>query len=463
MAFEAPITIKGIIDDIHQRKYLLPAIQREFVWNIQQIELLFDSLMRDYPIGSFLFWHVDKDNKKNYQFYECMRDYHERDKRHNLKAEVSGEGDITAIVDGQQRLTALYLGLRGKYARKIPQKSWNDDSAFPYRMLYLNLLRKNNEPDMEYCFRFLTHEEAECRDEGNYWFRVGDILDIENEYEVDNFLSKHQLSSMGGERQQFAKETLSKLHSIVHKERVINYYLEKDSELDKVLNIYIRVNNAGTVLSYSDLLLAIATAQWQEKDAREEITRFVDEINLIGGGYHYDVMGLSGGFNFTKDLVLKACLILISDFEGLTFKADNYNRNNMLKIENKWDEISEAIRLAIMFVSSLGYNRVRFIQTDALIPISYYLFKKDSPSDFIDSTQYSVDRKNISRWLVISFLNRVFSGQSDTVLRQTIEVIKCYHSSFPLKEIIDKLKETNRVPRLDEKDIEIAGRTLFFV
>ncbi len=463
MAFEAPITIKEITDDIHINKYLLPAIQREFVWNIQQIELLFDSLMRDYPIGSFLFWHVDKDNKKNYQFYECMREYHERDKRHNPKADIGGDGDIIAIVDGQQRLTALYLGLRGRYARKIPQKSRDDDSAYPYKMLYLNLLRKNNEPDMEYCFRFLTEEEAENRDNDTYWFRVGEILDFESDYEVDNFLSKHRLSGMGEERSQFAKETLSKLHSIIHKERVINYYLEKDGELDKVLNIYIRVNSAGTVLSYSDLLLAIATAQWQEKDAREEITRFVDEINMIGGGYRYDVMGLSGGFNFTKDLVLKTCLILISDFEGITFKADNFNRNNMLRIENKWDEIAEAMRSAVKFISSLGYNRSRFIQKDALIPISYYLFKKNSPSDFIESNQYSADRNNIGRWLVISFLNRVFSGQPDKVLRQTVEIIKSDYSSFPIEEIVDKFKEIKKVLRLDEKDIEIAGRTLFFV
>ena len=135
----------------------------------------------------------------------------------------------------------------------------------------------------------------------------------------------------------------------------------------------------------------------------------------------------------------------------------------MLRIEDKWDEISEAIRSAVKFISSLGYNRSRFIQTDALIPISYYLYKKNSPTDFIDSIQYSDDRKNIGRWLVISFLNRVFGGQSDTGLRQTIEIIKSAHSSFPLEEIVNRLKETNKIFRLDEKDIEIAGRTLFFI
>ena len=75
----------------------------------------------------------------------------------------------------------------------------------------------------------------------------------------------------------FANKALSKLHSIIHIMPTISYYLEKSEKLDKVLNIFIRINSGGTILSYSDLLLSIATAQWEEKDAREEIINFVDE------------------------------------------------------------------------------------------------------------------------------------------------------------------------------------------
>ena len=59
MVFLEPVTIKDAIEKIHKTKYLLPAIQREFVWDTYQIARLFDSLMRDYPINSFLFWEVD--------------------------------------------------------------------------------------------------------------------------------------------------------------------------------------------------------------------------------------------------------------------------------------------------------------------------------------------------------------------------------------------------------------------
>ena len=113
MSFERPITIKEAIFNINSKKYLLPAIQREFVWSTEQITRLFDSLMRDYPIGSFLFWKVDKQKRKDYQFYEFIKDFHERDNRHNPKANTKGEDDITAILDGQQRMTALFLALTG--------------------------------------------------------------------------------------------------------------------------------------------------------------------------------------------------------------------------------------------------------------------------------------------------------------------------------------------------------------
>ena len=105
------ITIKEAISHIDAREYLLPAIQREFVWKTDQIELLFDSLMRKYPIGTFLFWQVESDKINDFQFYEVLRDYHERDNKRNTKANVAGKTSITAILDGQQRLTSLELTL----------------------------------------------------------------------------------------------------------------------------------------------------------------------------------------------------------------------------------------------------------------------------------------------------------------------------------------------------------------
>ena len=89
MAFKTPITIREAVEAIHRRTYVLPAIQREFLWTTDQIAKLFDSLMRGYPIGSFLFWRVDAESCGKYQFYNFLANYHERDETHNRPAGLS--------------------------------------------------------------------------------------------------------------------------------------------------------------------------------------------------------------------------------------------------------------------------------------------------------------------------------------------------------------------------------------
>lgn len=442
MSFQTPLTVTEAINNVHKKKYLLPSIQREVVWGTDRIERLFDSLMRDYPIGSFLLWHVEKQKSKDYQFYEFIRDYHERNKKHNPKADISGDDDITAILDGQQRLTALYIGLRGTYAEKLPRKRWNSDSAFPEKELYLNLLRKSDASDIQYDFQFLTKREAQHRGENTYWFKVGDILDIQKEWEVNDYLIQNELTRLDKEKSIFANQTLFKLHSVIHNKAIINYYLEKDQDLDKVLNIFIRVNSGGIQLSYSDLLLSIATAQWQERDAREEITKFVDELNDVGDGFRFD-----------KDFVLKSSLVL-GDFPEIAFKVDSFNKGNMLAIETKWSEISEAIRLAVTLVSSLGYNRDTLTSNNAIIPISYYLLKKGLPHTFVQSSNHIDDRKKIHKWLVLSLLKRTFSGQPDNVLRPIRQILSYGHSSFPLDEIVEKFKGGTKSLIFDDDEIE---------
>lgn len=447
MSFEKPLTIKEVIDSIDKRKYLLPAIQREFVWSTDQIECLFDSLMRDYPIGMFLFWNVEKERVSNFQFYEFIRNYHERDQSHNPKANISGTDDITAILDGQQRLTALYIGLKGTYADKLPRKRWDSEDAFPKRRLYINLLTGPDDPNLEYDFRFLTDGEACIINSLNYWFMVGEILNIKEKYEINEYLIEKGLSSLDDkEKAKFANKTLFRLHNVIHERECIIPYLEKGEKLDKVLNIFIRVNSGGTQLSYSDLLLSIATAQWKDKDAKEEITNFVDEIN-----------NMKEGFNFDKDFVLKSCLVL-SDITEIAFKVDNFNTNNMHKIENNWDAIEISLRIAVELVSSFGYNEQNLTSANAIIPIAYYIQKKGNPEGFILSQTYKDDREKIRKWFVASLLKRAFSGQPDNVLRPIRSIIQEKHEVFPIDEIYDKFKGTNKSLTFTDDDI---GNILF--
>ena len=236
------------------------------------------------------------------------------------------------------------------------------------------MLGESEDSDLTYDFRFLTDSEVKSMNaqkdpNGNsayFWYKVGDILDVKEEYEVNDILIDNNLNAHPNFK--FANKALFKLFTVIRKNQTISYYLEESTELDKVLNIFIRVNSGGTTFSYSDLLLSFATAQWQQRDAREELNKFMDEVNMIGRG-----------FNVGKDIILKACLVL-SGFTDISFKVDNFNRSNMLVIEQNWDELTTAFRMAVELISSFGFSRENITSNNLIIPIAYYIKSIGNPS-----------------------------------------------------------------------------------
>src|ERR1700694_920531 len=85
------------------RQYFLPAIQREFVWKPEQIIQLFDSIMRGYPISSFLFWELKPENRDKWQVYRFLEKA-SFGGSHNELAITDGAGNVALVLDGQQRL-----------------------------------------------------------------------------------------------------------------------------------------------------------------------------------------------------------------------------------------------------------------------------------------------------------------------------------------------------------------------
>lgn len=446
MAYETPLTIAEVMKDISANKYVLPSIQREYVWNTDQIETLFDSLMRDYPIGTFLFWEISKEHVGDYDFYGFIRNYHENKDVHNKKVDLKGSDGVTAVLDGQQRLTSIYLGLKGTYAYKLKYMQRKNENAYPVRKLYLNLLSSPKDSDNEYDFKFLPEKQVQ-NDQNTYWFEVGKILEMDKEGDVFTYVNENinysEEFAYKKEQSTFAVNALSRLYNIINTIGTISYYREKATKLDKVLNIFIRVNSGGTKLSYSDLLLSIASAQWENHDAREEIIELVDDVNTI----RY-------GFRINKDFVLKTALVL-SDFSDIAFKVDNFNKKNMLKIESRWDDIKKAIKQAALLVSSFGYSGETLTSNYALIPIAYYLYINGMPERFSDSGQTRENREKIKKWLIRSLLKKVFGGQPDNVLKPIRDILQSNGAGdFPTDEIIDRFKGTNKSIQFTEEDVD---------
>lgn len=299
--FQSPITIKQVIGRIKNNEYLLPAFQREYVWSSYQVENLFDSLMKGYPISSMLFWKVKNEAKNAYKFYKILDKYIEKYHIHNDAFNTNQVNDFHAILDGQQRLTSLYIGLCGSYAFHRYRARWeNSDYNFPERILYLNISRTfpEDESDKTYNFSFkeksLTQGKVLYQDtNGDKWFQVGEILklgDGDSDYGIFEFSDDYSLT-----REE--RNMLNKLRSKIFDKPVINFYEIEDSKPDVAVNIFVRINSGGTQLSFSNMLMSMAIAGWQKKDARTEILRLVDLVN-------------NKGFNITQDYILKAFLYL---------------------------------------------------------------------------------------------------------------------------------------------------------
>lgn len=435
-------TIKNTIEMINENKIYLPAIQRKFVWKPRQIEKLFDSIMRGYPIGTFLFWSLKEENVNKYTFYKFIQNYHERD---NYKNEITPKPElkknIIGVLDGQQRMSSMYIALQGTYAYKKAYCSWNNDNAFPVRRLYLNLIA-NNDYENEYEFKFLTEDEANCVNNNNVWFDVRTVLEWGEDPEIEDYYDELVYRVEGELREKikasrsYIKKNLRILHQRIVHEELISYFEIKEQELDKILDIFIRVNSAGTVLSKSDLLFSTIVAHWEA--GRNEIDALVTTLNKKGEG-----------FRVNSDFIMRACLVL-TDLPVL-FKVEGFKEENILTIKDKWNEIKNALEKAFDIIVDFGFNYENLTSNNAVIPIAYYLIN----GGIIDS----ISKKEINKYMINSLIKKVYGNQGDQALAHMREALKSSNiikdSKFNFVELANSFEMKSRKSlRISDEDIE---------
>ncbi|MFF2795595.1 DUF262 domain-containing protein [Lysinibacillus xylanilyticus] len=403
MAYEKK-NIRAVIEEINSRKIYLPAIQRKYVWDDEQITRLMDSIMLGYPIGTFLFWKVRKSvvNKKEYSMYEFIKDFHERDMYKNPSAPQpflvgNDEESIWAVLDGQQRLTSIYIALQGSMSRKLPMKRWKNDDAFPKKELYFNLhSKKTDDEDISYEFTFLTADQAQNPKEGKLWYLVKNILKYSQSELVKEVIIKN-----GWVADDLAMDNISLLHSKLTSDEIINYFEVSTDYIDSVLDIFVRVNSGGTVLSKSDLLFSTIVSHWDK--GRDEIDKLLAEINKIGEGY-----------KFTNDFIMRTCLYLLD--MSVTLKVETFKKDRILKIKDNWAAISIAVKDTVHLLNEFGFNSENIISYVAVTPIVYYRFKGGA---------FDADSKSeLRKYIVMAQVKQVFGAATNSALTSIREALK---------------------------------------
>lgn len=434
-SFQTPITIKKVVDNIDSNKYLIPAFQREFVWSQEQIENLFDSLMRGYPISSMLFWEVTGDSRKAYQYYQFLQEYVEEHKIHNNpKAGCESMESFYAILDGQQRLTSLFLGLKGTVAYHAKYKPWdNDDKNFPPMKLYLNLSleQAQSEGTKQYDFKFRQSENNQWNDlvideRNNKWFRVGAILTADSLLDISN---QHGLVSS-------EYKILERLQKVVLNENVINYYLETEVAADKAVDIFVRINSGGRPLSISDILLSIVVAGWKKQDARKEMKNLLDQVS-------------GKGFKINHDYVIKSLQYLLD--KPVQSKITTFNDSFVRETEEKWSDIKGCILSLFELLKVFGLDDRTLTSYNATMPILFFLYKKGIYENFSTKKDQESQRSIIRKWLLKTLLLKSFGGSSDSTLEQARRSIDTMQDFFPSESVSEGIKQPTM---MDQKTID---------
>ncbi|WP_416174932.1 MAG: DUF262 domain-containing protein [Bifidobacterium crudilactis] len=442
-------TIREAMDLIRSRQYLLPGIQRRFTWGMDRIEKLFDSVMRGYPINTLMLWHVSDDLVKcDYRFYSFIESYSEErgGGRGNKYFATDGYGDFYAVIDGQQRLTSLYLGLLGTYSSHQRYKPWDKTGSFTKMVLCLDLIGKDDQDDADHAYDFKFRKKTEHEPEvtvdtsgiRHYWFEVREIMSMSDEDAVRGYIRKHDLESADP-----AFERLRLLHERIHIKPALLPYVLEDQDQDKVLEIFTRTNSGGVPLSKSDLIMAIAAANWPE--VRDRVDTLAEHINK----------DTNNAFSIDKDFVLKSFLVLYNT--DVTYKVKNFGAPQVEVLRQRWTELSDVIEATFAFLKNQGFDDASFRAKNAAIPLMQHFLITDTYRNAAKSTFDEGVSDDIIRWLTMCFLKNIFSGQSDSLLSQLRDIIKsCSRPDhFPLGEIIDRFKGTTKNYSFDDDFLDM--------
>lgn len=281
---------------------------------------------------------------------------------------------------------------------------------------------------------------------------MGRVLDCEQNVDLSKIyptVVMPILKELNLEANEFAGGTLSQMYVAFMIVPTIHYYLEEKQEIDYVLDVFIRTNSGGTSLSFSDLLMSIAIANWRG-DARADIDNLVNNI----------WQAADMRFSISRAWILKTCLCLVD--ADIRFRVENFTADYVGRIEENWTSIRDCITETFRFLNKMSFTDQCIKAKNAIIPLVYYLYRKPHAGGFLykfinrDTTGLHTERCIMTKWLNTVILKRTFGSQSDTILTAIRRIISenISHNGFPIQQIIDAYIGTSKDMRFDEQYID---------
>lgn len=363
--------ISTILEKIDAYQLFVPAFQREYVWKREDAKQLIDSLIKEYPTGTMLTWETSKppELKGKHKYAES-------------------QGNVKLLLDGQQRITTLYLLINGE----IPPYYQHNEILNDTRGLYVNI------ETMELSYYMKTRMENNPA-----WQNITDIF----KKKIDAFVISAEYQKVGKTLLiEDLQKINDKINSIINiKERDFpEQIIPPSAKINEAIDIFYKVNASGVALTEAELALAQISGYWPQ--ARDI---FKKKLNALR----------ESGFVFNLDLivyVLLGCLYHIgSDMRKL------HSQDNVEAIKKAWQLLDEKILDYVMnILRSNGYvdhsDEINSIY--ALVPIIVYCFdKKAEPLS-------EIEIKKIIKWFYYSQLRTRYISQLPQKLDRDLKIVK---------------------------------------
>lgn len=444
------VTIYEAIKNIENGKYVMPAFQREYVWSSEQIEKLWDSILLDYPISNFLFWHID-DSNVTWDTYFC--NFLKRVTFNNSKQAIGMNFPINsvnfnytdiAILDGQQRLTSLYLSLMGDTYIKPKFSKKHGGVEYVYK-LFIELDKNKSENDEEnynskkYDIKFTT--KGLNINSSSTQFEIKNILNdgFQND-ETREQTIEDTIKDIPENSKEYARNILLKLYQKVCVEKLIRYTEIRNMSQDDALEMFIRFNNGGKKLRKHEITMSILEVYWP--NAREQFSI------LLSGAYE----------EFNTDLIIRTALMLYGDVTKTII-----NKKVADDLKNNWSDFKIAFKNMQNAFEKLNIDIKRFVNDyTKLVPILYHIYNNPNTYD----NDLDVIRVYLTRTIFFIYfrsgtpgkLQRLRNNINNNGMKLTIDMLDTMAELQITESRIEDILNSEKGSRLTEEVLYFIGR-----
>lgn len=376
-------SLEEVLEQIEAGFYVVPEIQRSFVWRNTQIRDLVASIYNNDPIGAVIYWEIP--DKFRTEYGDLIRPL----------AEDLPENGRYMVIDGQQRLTSLLLVKRGEIAIRGRKRR-------------ISLFFNPVDEEFELGSKKIKKDP--------FWFNVTEVLNAEDELElIEERANKYDLALSKNPR---VRRNLTKLrntfktyemHLIPAKLRYSEDFL---STFEKISRIFVNLNSKGTRIRMPDLALALLTAKVR-KDVGTPFRQKFEEIlkELENEKFAVDES------------------VLIRLYSAIATGTTRFNEARRILEEkegqellNFLSEVKKSINEAVKLLCELGIKSQKFLQSRyLLVPIAYLLYKDViSPKRIISEKL----KEELSKWLTLASQEKRYTGRLESELLEDTKAIK---------------------------------------